>query len=80
MSSDVVVACEGADTEVIILDQSQSWGDGLRECHDRNGSLLTQEEAESVDWNTMFNGDQSEQELWTGMHQYQSDWLGAIGN
>lgn len=73
------VACEEADTEVIILDQSQSWGDGLRECHDRNGSLLSQEEAESVDWNTMFNGDQSEQELWTGMHQYQSDWLGAIG-
>lgn len=79
MSLDFVVACEEADTEVIILDQSLSWGDGHRECHDRNGSLLTQEEVESVDWNTLFNGNKSEQEFWTGMHQYQSDWLRAIG-
>lgn len=73
------VACEEVDTEIIILDRSLSWGDGLRECHGRNGSLLTQKEVESVDWNTLFNGNQSEEEFWTGMHQYQSDWLGAIG-
>lgn len=79
MSLDFVVACEEVDTEIIILDRSLSWGDGLRECHGRNGSLLTQKEVESVDWNTLFNGNQSEEEFWTGMHQYQSDWLGAIG-
>lgn len=56
MSLDVVVVCEGVDIEVIILDQSQFWGDGFRECYDRNGLLFIQEEVEFVDWNMMFNG------------------------
>lgn len=56
MSLDVVVVCEEVDIEVIILDQSQFWGDGYRECYDRNGLLFIQEEVEFVDWNMMLNG------------------------
>ena len=73
------VTCQKNKTVTILLNQTLSWADGLKECHNRNGTLVSEEEAKLLERNGWSDGNQPGSDYWTGTHQYLSDWLGTLG-
>ncbi|XP_062575377.1 uncharacterized protein LOC134237297 [Saccostrea cucullata] len=67
--------CQDEETMFISLNLTMSWKEGWTECQKRNGSIAGEEEVIQQ----LLSGGLPENEYWTGMHQYLSDWIGVVG-
>lgn len=72
-----VGTCKDANTTLILLNTTLSWSGGQQACRDRNGTMLSEQEARSDP--EVIRQMTSGNEYWTGMHQYLSDWIGVYG-
>ncbi|XP_056005795.1 uncharacterized protein LOC125657771 isoform X2 [Ostrea edulis] len=69
--------CKDDNTTIVLLNTTLSWSGGQQACRDRNGTMLSEQEARSDP--EVIRQLTSGNEYWTGMHQYLSDWIGVYG-